>query len=60
MQLIQPYVQKSSSMTFPRRDSSVSALPPVCIQSRPDGNPGARTRGRSCIDRDITLHSVTN
>jgi hypothetical protein len=60
MQLIQPYVQKSSNTTFPRSFCRLSASPPVWIQSRPDGNSGARTRGRSCIDRDIALQSVTN
>jgi hypothetical protein len=55
MQLIQPYVQKSSNTTFPRSSEIVRELPPVCIQSSPSGNSGARTRGSSESDRDMRL-----
>src|SRR5690606_22394750 len=43
MQLIQPYVQKSSRTARPRSSRSVSARPPVLTQSSPVWNSGART-----------------
>jgi len=45
MQLIQPYVQKSSSSSLPRKSPSVSRRPAVCSQSSVSGKSGARTAG---------------
>src|SRR6478752_395221 len=42
LQLIQPYVQKSSSSSLPRKSPSVSRRPAVCSQSSVSGKWGAR------------------
>src|SRR5690606_24752528 len=43
MQLMQPYVQKSSTTTRPRRSASESRRPPVLIHSSSGWKSGART-----------------
>lgn len=53
MQLIHPYVQKSSRTILPRRSASRSFFPPVWIQSRLSGNSGARTAGAGANSRGI-------
>lgn len=47
MQLIQPYVQKSSRTAFPRRSAMRTGPAGELIQSTLSGNSGALTDGRS-------------